>query len=272
LRWNTQEIPEILTVEEVSYILAELGVPSERTSVGLSLRTIPVEGVIPPRRRGEAWRIPRERLFSVVVVCFFRRKQRSPDRAAWSMELCLENAARRMLRRPELAHLVPDHVKRHVRDLDRRRAREARRRLMEATEAERRRARERREAWDRKRQEERELYERIEREREREAHEKVLAACYSVVFREAYKAIGSPQGPTWTELPEAVQLRRDFPRDRPAWWAPPPGLYEVVRADLPKQVVYGYQEPDWSQWIPPYEPGRAWPWRRPEAEADGAAA
>ena len=266
-----QEVPEILTVEEVSYILAELGVPSERTSVGLSLRTIPVEGVIPPRRRGEAWRIPWERLFSVVVVCFFRRKQRSPDRAAWSMELCLEDAARRMLRRPEFAHLVPDDVKQHVQNLDQRRVREARRRQREALEAERRRARERREAWDRKRREEREFYERIERERAREAHEKVMRECYSVCFRAAYKAIGSPQGPHWPQLPEAMQLRRDFPDDRPAWWEPPPGMYEVVRGYLPRMALYDFQEPDLSHLIPPYVPNKPWPWRKRDAADDAGA-
>jgi hypothetical protein len=31
------------------------------------------------------------------------------------------------------------------------------------------------------------------------------------------------------------------------------------------------EHPDWSRWIPPYVPGKPWPWRKRDA-ADGAGA
>jgi hypothetical protein len=145
-----------------------------------------------------------------------------------------------------------------------------RRRLIE--EAERRRLREQEEAWRRKQRAERESRERYERERARAKQERAMSECYRICFREAYKAIGSPKGPAWPELPEAQQLRRDFPHDRPAWWAPPPGLFEAVQDYQAERERRVCEEPDWSGWVPPYVPGKAWPWRLPEPdEADGAA-
>ena len=31
------------------------------------------------------------------------------------------------------------------------------------------------------------------------------------------------------------------------------------------------EHPDWSRWVPPYEPGKPWPWRKGDG-ADGAGA
>jgi hypothetical protein len=39
-------------------------------------------------------------------------------------------------------------------------------------------------------------------------------------------------------------------------------MLERLQAE-PKQIPYGYQEPDFSDLVPRYVPGRPWPWRQP---------
>jgi hypothetical protein len=263
-------LPEILTPEDVAEVLAAVGRPADRTSVARALRQMPVEGVAAPRRRGEWWIIPRDRLTEAVAACLYRRALRSHDRWDADLERCRLDAAEVMLKCPELAGLVPGSLKRAAlerRDERVRREEERRRRIAEAV---RRRASGQEEAWRRKQQEERELYARIERERAREEHERVMRECYRICYRAAFRSLDLPWGDK-RGLPEYEQLRRDFPYDRPGWWQPPPGLFEAVAEDLPKQSRFGYVEPDWSRWIPPYEPGKPWPWRRrDDADAAGA--
>ena len=159
---------------------------------------------------------------------------------------------------------------RQIRRVERQRAERQRRELerhrQEREEAARREAEAEAEAYRRKVAAERAFYAEILRKRERDEHEKVMEECYRVCFRTALKALwaaGMPTGPDWTEHPKAQQLRRDFPRERPSWWAPPAGLYEAVKADQALRLKFPYQEPDWGRWVPSYVPGRAWPWRQP---------
>ena len=126
-----------------------------------------------------------------------------------------------MLGDAELARLVPRSLKRAVleRQEARRRAEaEHRRRIEESLERQRQAEAE---ARGRAREEEARWFEELRRERERDEQERLLREAYSICFRAAYRAIGSPKGPRWPELPEARQLRRDFPHERPAWWRPP---------------------------------------------------
>jgi hypothetical protein len=76
-------------------------------------------------------------------------------------------------------------------------------------------------------------------------------------------------------LAAALAVGEAPPRDDAAWlalglpwWAPPPGMLEAVKEYMAaRERWYLAEEPDWSGWVPPYEPGKPWPWRK----ADGAA-
>jgi len=60
---------------------------------------------------------------------------------------------------------------------------------------------------------------------------------------------------------------RDWPRDKPAGWLPPPAVYEALKDFLQRRDIPGNMnlpEPDLRPLLPPYVPGRPWPWRRPE--------
>ena len=126
-----------------------------------------------------------------------------------------------MLGDAELARLVPRSLKRAVlgRQEARRRAEaEHRRRIEESLGRQRQ---DRAEARRQAREEEARWWAELQLKRERDERERLLREAYSICFRAAYRAIGSPKGPRWPELPEAQQLRRDFPHERPAWWRPP---------------------------------------------------
>jgi hypothetical protein len=262
-------LPENLSLPLLADVMTALGVPMDRGNVGRALQAVVIAGVEAPKGPGDRWRLPRRKLTDVVAACLYRRRHRSHDRSACTADGCLLDAAALMMRHDELHAHVPKSLQRQVleRREARRRAEEERRRRIQ--DAERRRLREQREAWRRKQEEERAERERWARRREEEEHERVVAECYRLCFRQGYKAIGSPQGPRWPELPEAVQLRRGFPHDRPAWWEPPPGMHEAVKEYMAARARwYLAEESDWSRWVPPYVPGQPWPWRRSEAEAD----
>jgi hypothetical protein len=82
----------------------------------------------------------------------------------------------------------------------------------------------------------------------------------------AYQDFGSPKGAYWPQEPENQPFVRDWPTERPAWWLPPPGLRGPMAEWLKDLANLPDEHPDWSQWIPPYEPGKPWPWRKVDAE------
>jgi hypothetical protein len=96
-----------------------------------------------------------------------------------------------------------------------------------------------------------------------------MAETYRLAFRAAFKSLNFPY-PLDTGSPEYQQLRRDFPHDRPPWWAPPPGMFEAVKDYMAERARRVCEEPDWSRWTPSYQPGKPWPWRKPESDGDGA--
>jgi hypothetical protein len=231
------------------------------------LRAVAIGGVEEPENPRGRWRIPRAKLTDVVAACLYRRQRRSHDRVAVDLSSCLLDAAEAMLADPELAGLVPKRLRRLAVERRQARWRAQQERQRRIAEAERRRAEEREAARRREREEERLSHERLERGRRREEHERVLGACYRICYRAAFRSLNLPWGDK-RGLPAYEQLRRDFPYDRLGWWQPPPGFYEAVAEDLPKQVEFGYVEPDWSRWVPPYEPGKPWPWRKREGAGD----
>ena len=252
-------LPENLSLPMVADVMAALGVPVDRGNVGRALRNVVIDGVEAPDGPGCRWRVPRAKLTDAVAACLHRRQRRSHDRWNADLERCRLAAAELMTDHDELARFVPRPLARVIAD-----RREEKRRLR--TEAERR------EREGRERQAREARARRLEHERrERERHEKtVMDWAYSHCFHEAYKAIGAPTGGDRFERPEFVQLRLDFPSPRPSWWLPPPGMYQAVAEDLPKHRLPDYVEPGWSRWVPPYEPGKPWPWHAPEP-ADAAA-
>src|SRR5689334_11449633 len=172
-----------------------------------------------------------------------------------------------MLKVPSLKRLVPRRLAVQVR---RREAQEAasRRREEERIEAMLRQAeanspwaRQQREA-ERRRREEAELRARLERERTERALDRAYQVCLRLALRDLDPPLTGrhPNGRPCFRREDFPQYDADWPRARPSWWRPPPGMLEAVRAE-PGVIPYGYVEPDWRRWVPPYVPGRPWPWR-----------
>jgi hypothetical protein len=233
-------LPEILSPADVEDVLVRVGMGMDRRNVARALHQAPIHGVVPPARSGIRWRIPRAALPHVIAACLWRRAQRAlapggeePGSPADHLGEALELMASRRW----LAALVPAELKPALR----RQRRAALRRQREWQRQER----ERQERWECQHQAEAEARRRA---REEEADR--------VCRRAAYRDFGSPKGAYWPQEPENQPFVRDWPTQRPAWWRPPPGLLEAVAADLPRQRVLPYREPDWGPWVPPYVPGR----------------
>jgi hypothetical protein len=263
------DLPPNLSLPVLADVLAELGAPMDRGNVGRALQAVVIAGVEAPGGPGDRWRLPRRKLTDLVAACLYRRRRRSHDRSACTADGCLLDAAQMLMRHDELHRHVPRRLAEAVTARREARLRVQRERQRQAEEDERRRLREQREAWRRQQAREQAERERWARRRQEEERERVMSECYRLCFRQACKAIGSPQGAHWPELPEAVQLRRDFPHDRPARWAPPPGMFEKVKEYMAARARwYLAEEPDWSRWVPEYVPNRPWPWRQPESDDD----
>jgi hypothetical protein len=246
MRVKTMKLPENLALEDVAEVVTRLGVRTDRTAVGRALRAVVIRRVREPEAPRGPWRIPRAALTEVVAACLLRRASRHPDRWALRPEKFLTTAVELMLEDDELREFVPRRLKAEV--LERRRLEEERRR----------REREAREAAARDERERQAREVRARRlERERRALEKrervVLDRCYFVCFLAAMDAVGAKEV-------------RDWPAARPDWWLPPPGLREQVDEWLGDLVDIPDEHPDWRRWIPTYEPGKPWPWRKPEAD------
>jgi hypothetical protein len=248
------KLPENLCPADVADVAARLGVPIDRTNAARALRAVAIGGVEEPANPRGRWRIPRAKLTDVVAACLYRRQRRSHDR--WDADLgrCRLAAAELMIDHDELARFVPRPLARALAE----RRREQWRRRMEA---------EHRGQEERERQARAAEARRLEHERrERERHEQVvLDWCYAVCLGAARAAIGA-RGPDRQDRPEVVQLQRDFPVPRPDWWLPPPGLGGPMAEYLKDLANLPDEHPDWSRWIPPYEPGKPWPWRKVDTE------
>jgi hypothetical protein len=259
-----------LLPDDVADLAASLRLRIDRRNVTRALERTPVPGVVPPPRRGVPWTIPRTALVQVFAACLQRRALRElapmglRPRPLQHYEV---EAARRMLKVPSLKRLVPRGLVTQVR---RREAEEAayRRREEERIEAMLRQveanspwARQQREA-ERRRRQEAELMARLERERTERALDRAYAICLHLAFRDFDPPLTGrhPNGRPCFRREDFPQYAADWPRERPPWWLPPPGMLEAVRAE-PACKPYDYQEPDWRRWVPPYVPGRPWPWR-----------
>src|SRR5436305_3433232 len=106
---------------------------------------------------------------------------------------------------------------------------------------------------------ERERVARWEAEARAREEARLLDRAYRVCVDLARSDYGFPPGRPLVR-DQHPEFARDWPPYRPDWWRPPPGLLEAIRAE-PGCKPYGYVEPYWRRWVPPYVPGRPWPWR-----------
>jgi hypothetical protein len=262
--------PDSLLPDDVADLAASIGLRIDRRNVTRALEHVPVPGVVPPPRRGVPWTIPRTALVQVFAACLRRRALRELAPMGLRprpLQHYEAEAARRMLRDPALAALVPAGLRERMRRdeqarrrAERRREEERRRAAAEAAEAARRRAQARREAEERLTR----AWEAYWRAERRHRH---LGRAYGHAKRLAYldlkedcarRGVDGPVGRDWPE--RFPQFVADWPTERPLWWVPPPGMLEAVIVE-PTTIPYGYVEPDWRRWVPPYVPGRPWPWR-----------
>jgi hypothetical protein len=245
MRIKAMRLPENLCLEDVGDVVARLRVPMDRTNVARALRAVSIDGVWEPANRLGRWRIPRSKLVECVAACLLRRASRSPDRCALRPEKFVTAAAELMLADGELAKLVPRRLKTEI--LERQRALEERRRRDRAAKK----AAERRAC----------------EAEERRLHARVVRNAY---WRARYVYLAQfitrlPNGATdWAG--DQRTFDRDWPRDMPDGWLPPPAVYEAIKDFLQRRDIPGnlnLEEPELRELLPPYEPGKPWPWRKP---------
>jgi hypothetical protein len=104
---------------------------------------------------------------------------------------------------------------------------------------------------------------------EAECARRRLVRAYGVCRRLAYldyhahcarSGIPVPVGRDWPHRPEHIRFKADWPYDPPEGWQPPPGVLERV-VEPWTTVPYGYdEEAEVRPLVPPYVPGRPWPW------------
>jgi hypothetical protein len=268
--------PDYLSLSDVEELLARLGVPAARQNLARGLRQFPLPGVDPPRGNGQAWRVRPHALLDLLSVALWRRERRrlAPrGLAPGSPHRFQLDAAERLLADKELARLVPRGLKktalerqaarRRRREEERRRLDEIVRRVLGAEDERDRRERERQARWEAE----------VDRREEARRHENAMTDCYCACAKLVREDLGLRIGPGCQDRPEFARYRRDWPpwTERPGWWRPPPGMYELALAERERTRRFGEPEPDWRRFlVAPYEPGRPWPWRGPEADAAAA--
>jgi hypothetical protein len=115
-------LPRFLSASEVEGLMLTLGLSIDRQSVARALRLVPLDGCIPPGRRGQRWTIPKPALLQLLVVCLARRAGTGCFPLSFD-RVYLDAAEFLMEEDPELARTMPASLKKAVRD-----RREARRR------------------------------------------------------------------------------------------------------------------------------------------------
>jgi hypothetical protein len=246
-------LPENLALDDVADVARRLGAATDRISVARALRNVTIRGVKEPETPRGKWRIPRARLHECVGAVLLRREERKPGWRNLDPDSFVQLAAESMLCDPDLEGYVPRRLKAEI--LERQRLEEE-----ERARAERRARRERATA------------ERRAREREERAERnQAIADCYWRC-RIAYQVrwgLARPDINVWQD----EEFKREWPRDRPRWWAPPPQMLDAMmdfnrRRDATRNfnLDFDTEARGWQEWLPPYEPGKPWPWRKVDTE------
>jgi hypothetical protein len=100
-------LPRHLSASEIEALFAKVGVTIDRQDVASVLRLVPLDGAIPPGRRGQAWVIPKSQLLQLLALCVARRTPVNFDRM-------FLDAAERLLSDRDLAEMMPPPLKRAV--------------------------------------------------------------------------------------------------------------------------------------------------------------
>jgi hypothetical protein len=251
------KLPEKLALDDVADVVRRLGAPIDRTTAARALREVTIRGVREPDTPRGRWRIPRAKLHECLGAVLLRREARKPGWRDLEPETFVWLAAESMLGDPELEGYVPRRLRAQILERQRLEAEERAR-------AERRVRREKAAA------------ERRERERqERAERAQVNYECYWRC-RNAYAVRWSLAHSDIANVWQDEAFNREWPRDRPRWWLPPPALFDAMRDFLRRRdatrtyLNFDDEVPGWTELLPPYVPGKPWLWR--EAVADGDAA
>ena len=254
-------LPENLALDDVADVVTRLGAPTDRTTAARALREVVIRGVREPETPRGRWRIPRAKLHECVGACLLRREARKPGWRKLAPEVFVWLAAESMLGDPELEGFVPRCLKAEI--LERRRLEEERRRRAE------RRARAERKAAERRER---------EREERREFNE-VRRQCYWRTRQQYLFAFWGklPVGKLDWKVEQERTFDREWPREMPSWWLPPPKMHDAMKDFLRRReatrnfnLLFDTEVPGWEEWLPPYVPGSSWPWRKPESDDDAA--
>lgn len=247
-------LPQTLTILDVEDLLADLGVPVDRTNIGRALQAQPIADVVPPAGRGYSWAIPPSALLAVIAACLRRREMRSSTLRHFALSLAdFELRAARLLLVADLKQLVPRRLQRAVakeRREAQRRAEERAQRLREQEEAQRR-AEERRQAADLKR-----------------IRDFATADLYFHARQRAVEARRPSPGAFMGN--EAYEVfMGEWPATAPDGWHLPPAVLDAA-VDMLRPYLRGTANtrppvegllPDNIDWSAP------WPWRREQADA-----
>jgi hypothetical protein len=120
-------LPRFLSAAAAEEIMLQVGVSLDRQSIASALRLVPLDGVIPPGRPGQAWVVPTNQLLNLLVVCLARRASRGTrggGRMPVNFDRIYLDAAGYLMRNRELARMMPPSLKKAVRE--RQRARDSR--------------------------------------------------------------------------------------------------------------------------------------------------
>jgi hypothetical protein len=119
-------LPDFLSASDVEDLMLRLGLSLDRGSIARALRPTSLEGVIPPGRSGQAWVIPTDQLFHLLVICLARRASRGTNRGGRGrvdLPRLRLTAAEYLMPHPEPARMMPKPLKRAVRERQKERAR-----------------------------------------------------------------------------------------------------------------------------------------------------
>jgi hypothetical protein len=252
-------LPETLTVLDVEDLMTSLGRPSDRTAIARALAQTEIEGVVAPTRRGEPWRIPAASLLDVVAAILRRRDARAAAAARMPTEPLQSYrlaSARLLARRPDLARIVPQRLRRQITadERKRREAAEAAARLRQAA---------------------------IERELQREARVQAAELARLQDLARLHLYFDARVAATAARFPKldrdalnspafaAFMEEWPYPADRPRWWQPPPGaLDEAVELLRPWVAGKTRASPRLDHLIPRgIDYSQPWPWRRKPTDA-----
>jgi hypothetical protein len=106
-------LPKFLSVRDVEAWTARFGLSVDREEISRALRLMPIEGCIPPGRRGQRWTIPKKALLQLMVA-FLAQQCGNGARFPVRFDRVYLDAAEDLMHDPELASTIPPALKKAV--------------------------------------------------------------------------------------------------------------------------------------------------------------